>query len=190
MKLDEFMPEYDVAARYDISVQASPAETATALEHADFSELRLTKLLLGLRTLGRKRPDSSAGTQVERLRRAGFIELANVPQREIVFGVVGRFWRPDSGIITGLSAEEVIAFHTEGYAKAVWNFAIAAESERVTRVSTETRIHPFGRPARWKFRAYWLVVGPFSGVIRKEMLAMIKRNAEAIATGSNSALAS
>jgi hypothetical protein len=190
MKLDEFMPEYDVAARYDISVQASPAETATALEHADFSELRLTRLLLGFRTLGRKRPDSSAGTQVERLRRAGFIELANVPQREIVFGVVGRFWRPDSGIITGLSAEEVIAFHTEGYAKAVWNFAIAAESERVTRVSTETRIHPFGRPARWKFRAYWLVVGPFSGVIRKEMLAMIKRNAEAIAGGSSSALAS
>ena len=190
MKLDEFMPEYDVAARYDISVQASPAETATALEHADFSELRLTKLLLGLRTLGRKRPDSSAGTQVERLRRAGFIELANVPQREIVFGVVGRFWRPDSGIITGLSAEEVVVFHTEGYAKAVWNFAIVAESEQVTRVTTETRIQTFGRSARWRLRAYWLIVGPFSGIIRKEMLALVKRNAEAIAGGSSSALAS
>ena len=101
-----------------------------------------------------------------------------------MFGVVGRFWRPDSGIITGLSAEEVIAFHTEGYAKAVWNFAVVAESERITRVNTETRIQTFGRPARWRFRAYWLVVGPFSGVIRKEMLAMIKRNAETMAAGS------
>jgi hypothetical protein len=108
MKLDELLPDYDVAARYDILVQASAAETASALENTDLSESKLTKLLLGLRTLGRRRPDSSAGTQVERLRRAGFIELANVPQKEIVFGVVGRFWRPDSGIIAGLSTEEFI----------------------------------------------------------------------------------
>jgi hypothetical protein len=114
----------------------------------------------------------------------GFIELANVPQKEIVFGVVGRFWMPDSGIITGLSAEEVIAFRTEGYAKAVWNFAIVAESMRTSRVTTETRVQAIGRSARWKFRAYWLIVGPFSGFIRREMLTMIKRNAETMAAGS------
>ena len=72
-----------------------------------------------------------------------------------------------------------MAFHTEGYAKAVWNFAIMAESERLTRVITETRIQPFGRSACWKFRAYWLIVGPFSGIIRKEILALVKRKAEA-----------
>jgi hypothetical protein len=38
--------------------------------------------------------------------------------------------------------------------------------------------------------ADWLIVGPFSGIIRKEMLALVKRNAEAIAGGSSSALAS
>jgi hypothetical protein len=96
------------------------------------------------------------------LQREGFVELANVPGQEIVFGVVGRFWRPDSGIITGLSAEEIIAFHIGGYAKAVWNFAIVPESKRTTRVTTETRVQAFGRSARWKFRAYWLVGGPFS----------------------------
>lgn len=181
MKLDELLSSYDVAARYEILVQASPSETAAALEHTDFSGSRLTRLLLGLRTLGKRRPDAKAGTQVERLRRAGFIELANVPQKEIVFGVVGRFWRPDSGIITGLSAEEVIAFQTEGHAKAVWNFAVFAKSDKTTQVVTETRIQTFGRSARWKFRAYWLVVGPFSGIIRKEILALVKRNAEAAA---------
>jgi hypothetical protein len=178
MKLDELLPAYDVAAQYDILVQASPEETAAAFEHTDFSESRLTKLLLSLRTLGRRRPDLNAGTQVERLRRAGFIELANVPQKEIVFGVVGRFWRPDSGVITGLSAEEFIAFHTEGYAKAVWNFAFVAESERMTRVITETRVQALGHSAQWKFQAYWFLVGPFSGMIRREMLALVKRKAE------------
>ena len=62
MKLDELLPTYDVAARHDILVRVSSAETAAALE-----------LLLGLRTLGRRRPDSNAGTHVERLRRAGFM---------------------------------------------------------------------------------------------------------------------
>jgi hypothetical protein len=96
-----------------------------------------------------------------------------------VFGVVGRFWRPDSGIITGLSAVEVIAFHAEGYAKAVWNFAVVAEADHMARVVTETRVQAFGRSARWEFRAYWFIVGPFSGLIRKEILAMVKRKAEA-----------
>jgi hypothetical protein len=63
--------------------------------------------------------------------------------------------------------------------KAVWNFAVVAESEQMTRVITETRIQAFGRSARWKFRAYWLIVSPFSGIIRKEILELVKRNAEA-----------
>lgn len=180
MKIDELLPAYDVAARYDILIQASPAESAAALEHIDFSGSKLTRLLLGLRTLGRRRAASNAGTQIERLRQAGFIMLANVPQREIVFGVVGRFWRPDSGIITGLSAEDILAFPTEGYSKALWNFAIIAESGQTTRVITETRVQTFGRTARILFRAYWLVIGPFSGLIRKEILASLKRKAEAV----------
>lgn len=55
MKLDELLPSYDVAARYDILVWASPEDTAAALGQSDFSELRLARWLLGLRTLGRRR---------------------------------------------------------------------------------------------------------------------------------------
>ena len=178
MKLDELLPSYDVAAQYDILVQASPADTVAAIERTNFSESRLTRLLLRLRALGRRHLDVETGTQAERLLRVGFAKLAVVPEKEIVFGVVGRFWRPDGGVITGLSAEEIIAFHTEGYAKAVWNFAVVAESEQMTRVITETRIQAFGWSARWKFRAYWLLVGPFSGIIRKEILELVKQNAE------------
>ncbi len=181
MKLDELLPSYDVAARYDILVLAPVAETFAAFERTDFSECRLTKLLIGLRAMGRRQADMAdmnAGMQAERLRRAGFVELARVPGKEIVYGVVGRFWRPDGGVVTGLSAEEVIAFQSEGYAKAAWNFAFVAESEGMTRVITETRIQVIGRRARWKFRTYWLIVGPFSGLIRKEILALVKRNAE------------
>ncbi|HXZ34169.1 MAG TPA: hypothetical protein VEH30_17985 [Terriglobales bacterium] len=177
MMIDELVPAYEVCAKYGTLVQASAAQTSAALQEADFSRLPVTTLLMKLRTLGRRRSDVHS-TQAERLRRAGFVQLALLPQKEVVFGIVGRFWRPDSGILKDLTAEQVIAFHTVGYAKAVWNFAVTAESEQASRVTTETRIQAFGRSARWKFRAYWLVIGFFSGLIRKEMLAMVKRNAE------------
>jgi len=179
MKIDELLPSYDVRARYQILVHAPLEATVEAFESVDFSALPLTRFLMGLRTLmTRKRSERGSGTQLERLQRAGFIELARLPRQEIVLGVVGRFWRIDSGIITGLTAEQILHFQREGYAKAAWNFAFSSELDHVTKVSTETRIHCIGRVAKYKFRAYWLLVGPFSGIIRKEMLRMIKRKAE------------
>lgn len=47
-----------------------------------------------------------------------------------------------------------------------------------TQLTTETRIQTFGRSATLKFRAYWLLIGPFSGLIRKAMLSEVKRIAE------------
>ena len=97
----------------------------------------------------------------------------------MLLGVVGRFWRPDSGTLCGLTAEEILAFEREGFAKAMWNFTLERESDSVTRLATETRVLAYGRPARRRFRAYWFLVGPFSGLIRKEMLRLVKRRAEA-----------
>ena len=39
-----------------------------------------------------------------------------------------------------------------------------------SRLSTETRIAAVDRRARRAFRAYWLVVGPFSALIRRQWL--------------------
>src|SRR5215475_7343692 len=104
MKIDELLPSYDVRARYQILVHAPLEATVEAFESVDFSTLPLTKFLMGLRTLmTRKGSERGSGTQLERLKRAGFIELARLPRQEIVLGVVGRFWRSDSGIITGLT---------------------------------------------------------------------------------------
>jgi hypothetical protein len=45
-------------------------------------------------------------------------------------------------------------------------------------VETETRIRYFGDAARRKFRAYWLLVGPFSGLLRRALLAGVKSGTE------------
>jgi hypothetical protein len=70
-----------------------------------------------------------------------------------------------------------VDFHREGFAKAVWSFSLAP-ADGGTRLGTETRVQTFGRSATLKFRTYWLLVGPFSGLMRKAMLREVKRIAE------------
>jgi hypothetical protein len=45
------------------------------------------------------------------------------------------------------------------------------------RLTTETRVAAVDDAARRSFRVYWLVVGPFSAVIRKRWLAAIAKRA-------------
>ena len=47
------------------------------------------------------------------------------------------------------------------------------------RVCTETRIAATDDTARRRFGRYWRVIGPFSSITRREMLAAIRRGAEA-----------
>jgi hypothetical protein len=180
VRLHELMPVCDRVARYQVLVHATPAVTWEAFDSCDFSRAPLTRILMTLRTL-RRTPEKESTIvlpTIERLRRSGFIPLEEHPDQEVVVGVVGRFWRPDSGMLHGLSADAVLSFQQDGFAKAYWNFAVEP-APRGTLLSTETRIQCFGDAARRAFKLYWLLVGPFSGLIRKEMLRMVKQHAEA-----------
>ncbi|MDQ2915222.1 MAG: hypothetical protein M3T56_18515 [Chloroflexota bacterium] len=48
-----------------------------------------------------------------------------------------------------------------------------------TRLATETRVYARNAAARRRFRLYWLVVGPFSALIRRRWLSAARRAAEA-----------
>lgn len=177
-KIDEWLPQYQTAARYQIVVRASPEQTYAALAKANFSDLTIVRVLMRLRGYRLKANKLAAPEKPASGRRyGGFLELAEVPQQELLLGIAGRFWRPDGGVVHGLRPAEFRSFCREGYARAVWNFALTPIVEG-TQLSTETRVQTFGRSARWKFRAYWLAVGPFSGLIRGAMLREIKYIAE------------
>jgi hypothetical protein len=169
--LDAFLPAYDVSEYHQVFVNASPAAAYAALQQVRLSDSRLVSVLLRMRGLGAPR-----GTLAEGLR-ARFLVLKEDPGREIVFGVVGRFWR-SRGTACDVEADEFASFQETGSAKSAWNVVFTGVAGG-TRVSTETRVQCFGAASRAKFRAYWLVIGTFSGLIRMEMLRLIKRRAEA-----------
>jgi len=81
-----------------------------------------------------------------------------------------------------LTAGDFGEFAHPGYAKAAWNFRFRTESGEGTVLSTETRIKCFGRAALWKFRLYWSLISPFSGLIRMAILSNVKAKAESTLT--------
>ena len=114
-----------------------------------------------------------------------FILLGEKPNEELLLGLVGRFWTA-SGELRRLDAEGFRSFNEQGYAKAVWNFSLAGQRDGSVLLETETRVYCLDQMSRRRFRLYWLVVGPFSGLIRREVLQAVKRSAEKIESQSAS----
>jgi hypothetical protein len=182
-RIDDFLPVYDFSADYDIRIDAAASVVYECLLRADFHELWVVRLLMSLRT-GRRIPRNQNSGGIRRcLQGTGFVLLADVPEKEIVLGVAGKFWRVDGGRCLDLAADGFTEFSPHGYAKAAGDFRLNPESSRSTVLSTETRIQCFGAEALWKFHAYWSFVGPFSGLIRKAILQQVKGKAESVQKG-------
>ncbi len=177
-RIDEFLPAHDFSARYEIRINAPASRVYECLLRSDFSALWLVRLLMTLRTGKRQAANRKPSDLRQRLLGTGFVMLVEVPEEEVAIGVAGRFWRPDGGRYRELTANEFAGFSRPGYAKAVWNFKLRPDSRENTVLSTETRIKCFGRSASWKFRLYWTLVGPFSGLMRKAILKQVKTAAE------------
>jgi len=175
--IDKFLPNHDFRAVYEIRIYAPTSAVYQCLLRLDFSELWLVHLLMSIRSrklLPRNRVPNDLR---QRLQDTTFVILGELPNEEIVIGVAGRFWRPDDGRCMSLTANDFVGFSRADHAKAAWNFKLWAESPQLTALSTETRIKCFGT-ALWKFRLYWSLVRPFSGLIREAILKQVKTEAE------------
>ena len=107
--------------------------------------------------------------------RFGFTTLAEDPGREIVFGLAGQFWRPSGGLRHLADAAAFEAFAEDGCVKAAWNLRVERAGGDASDLETETRIQYFGAAARRKFRVYWTLVGPFSGLLRRALLSQVEK---------------
>ena len=121
---------------------------------------------------------SGENVTLRSMRRSRFEILGEILNREMVIGLIGKFWTPGGGL-QKIDAESFKRFETAGFAKAVWNFSIV-EDGGDSRLATETRIKCTDAESKRRFGFYWMFIGPFSGLIRMEMLKLIKRKAEAI----------
>jgi hypothetical protein len=199
--LDELMPVYDVVERHRTVVRATPERVFEAIRTADLAGDPVTRTLFAVRAvpaaavaLARSpratlsewrhgRGERRRGLRLTDLEGSGFRVVAERAPEELVLGLLGRFWTPRGGLHPDVSQTHFAAGPPQGYALAGWAFAVVALGDGRTELHTETRVW-CAPDARAKFRAYWLLVRPGSGLIRRSMLRAIRREAEGGSAGT------
>jgi hypothetical protein len=178
--IDEFLPNYDVVEHHEVDVDAPVDVAYRAVRNFDLARSPVVLALLFVR--GMPRMFTGGGPAVtearlDQLLETGFVVLEEQPGRELVLGVVGKFWRPTSGF-RRIEPGEFVGFDAPGFAKAGWNFVVSERPGRRSTVVTETRVLCTDDDARRRFSRYWWLIGRFSALIRRIMLREIKRDAE------------
>jgi hypothetical protein len=180
--IDKFLPSYDVRSEHSLLVRA-PAERAyAAWRSLDMGRSALIRSLFRLRELPMRLANPGyqgpgLGFTFDDFLKIGFIPLGDNPPQEILLGLVGRVWtlKPD---IRQLAPEGFLAFDRPGYVKVAANLAVSVIDRETSLLSTETRVLCLGPGAARRFGLYWALIKPFSGLIRREWLKLVKREAE------------
>ena len=165
--IDEYMPVFDVQKRHATHIEAPLSTVYAQLKKMDMGDSLVIRLLFALRGMGKR---CSLGDFED----MGFVLLGERVDDELVLGLVGTFWSLAGGI-RRVEADEFHLFAEPGYARAVWNMKISPQGEGAF-VETETRVQCMDEVSRRKFMRYWRIVGPFSGLVRLQMLRGLKRS--------------
>jgi hypothetical protein len=171
--LDKAMPEYDRQEVHRRRIHAPADAIWEAAKELRGDEMTVMRALMGVRTLGRG-PRAGDRTVLSAFRGMGFRLIDEEPGREMVVAGIGRFWLPSGGLRKVESREQFAAFSEPRYAKVAFNFLL---QDGV--LSTETRIAGTDAHARRRFGAYWTLIRPGSGLIRREWLRAIDKRAQA-----------
>ncbi len=183
MMIDSYLPAFDVHERHALAVAAPPGKIFAALHQMDFSRSPVIRALFALRGLPaifrkqRQNQAAALGLNLQGLLKSGFILLGEIPEREMVLGLIGKFWTA-TGCVQKINAQQFHDFNTPGFAKTVWNFSLTPISATQTLLATETRVLCLDETSRRRFRFYWTFVRPFSGWIRREALRCLRHHAE------------
>jgi hypothetical protein len=178
--IERYIPRYDVRARYETVVRAPADVTLQTLRRLDLFQPWPVRVLFELRRLPTGRVDGcviSAIRSVSELELIGAV-LDEVPGREIVLGVIGRFWDLRNPGYRTLRPSEFAAFADPGWAKAVVTLRAEPIDAGTTRLVTETRVVSTDPGSRWRFGLYWAAIERFSGIIRILWLRQMRAEAE------------
>lgn len=179
--LDEFTPHFDVAVVHSHVLRAVPAECYRAATEVDLYRAPPVRALLGIRALPRRvarklrlrhAAASTPGTSPDSFRLMdlvdmGWLLLGETPGVELVLGQVSQPWRSIADATEGpTTPDQFINFDEPGYAKIAAGLRIDCYGNDSSIMTIETRV-ALTDESRRRFKRYWLIVEPFSSLIRR-----------------------
>jgi hypothetical protein len=184
LRLDEALPLFDFRERHARFVDAPPEVVDKAVRAVTIRDMPLARLLFALRAAPRRlrrRPSRFGDVDAPLLGLAVdvvFGVLGDEPGDEVAIGMIGQPWKLAGGESYRFAQpEEFTSFAEAGYVKAAMNFRFEPDGAG-TKLTTETRVLATDSASRRRFRRYWLVIRPGSGLTRRSWLRAAERRAE------------
>jgi hypothetical protein len=178
MLQDKYLAIADMCKKEFIDIVAPIDKIFPLVEELNFKNSKVIYWLFRLR--GIPVPE---GLTLNGLEKMNFVRLETRPGREIILGLIGKFWTVGGGL-ERFEPEEFITYGDARSAKATWSFELIEINNAVTRLSTETRVFCPTAKTKKQFKFYWTLIQPFSTWIRREILKSIKKQAEVDLSGA------
>jgi hypothetical protein len=184
MLIESAMPIFDAMIAEHAVVQADPATTFHATRALDFLTVR-TPLLTAATWVrgvpawwtGEPAPPLSGLMLAEGGGLPGWLVLGEQANREIAFGAVGKFWRPN---IEWRDVPQVdfTDFAEPGWGKIAANFSVRPYREQATLLGCQCRTVITDLGSRRQFLRYWWLIGPLVAHIMRATLRTVQADAE------------
>jgi hypothetical protein len=196
--LDRLLPSYDLAVAHAHVFRVPPAGCFRAASEADLFRAPLVRALLGLRGLppriagtltsrgGAASPGASRATfRLKDMAGLGWTLLGETPGSEMVLGQVSRPWKANA-TPTGspMTPERFVSFDRPGFAKIATSLRVDHYGNRSSILTMETRVAVTDEASRRRFRRYWLLVGPFSDLIRRTTIRRLAADLRRLPAGT------
>lgn len=185
VSIDDFAAPYDYGAIAHRVVNAPPSVTYSAARHQDLLSIhsRLAGTAMWVRGLPdrlQRRLPLRVPTRLtfdDLVARGRWVLLGENPGREVVFGVVGRFWTPKVRW-EYISAEEFAGYHEPNRGKIAVALSVRAYGNGRSLLTYEVRMVLTDPRARRWFGWYWRTVRPFVTLVMRATLGAIAAHAE------------
>lgn len=172
--IDKYLPRYTFNEFHEIVVNSPIENVYHVAKDFDLSKSKIITFLFMIR-----------GLPTKRLNLQNFIDdigFTNLEDNYPFESLVGFWARVKIAKIP--SYEDFSNNSISPWLKAVWNFQFEKLEKDKTKVSTETRVLCVAPITRFTFGLYWTIIKPFSGLIRKKMLKIIKDDSESVKLNS------
>lgn len=187
MLIDQFAPRYDFVRTSHQLVDADPEATYRAVRDLDFTEVHGSVVDLSIWARGipeRMRARRHGPPRVPTRLTLGdlaagseWVILGEQPGIELVFGAVGRFWKPVIEWRT-IEPRDFADFAEHGWGKIACSLSTIPYGRNRTLLTYDVRTI-LDDPRTWvSFRRYWRVIAPFVGAIERATLRTIASAAQ------------
>ena len=175
---ERYLPDFQFVERHHLDLDTSAAQALDAASQLSTHDDPLVRSLLRLREAPARLANRLGWRNALEARPAfglhEFTLLEHDGDQAMAYGLIGRFWRTDFGLEAVPDAQAFMRYEEPGVAKLVMTFHCSPRPAGV-RLHPETRVHCPDRRSRLLFTPYWLAIRPASGLIRRRMLAAIRR---------------